>query len=260
MAAETGLCSRGNAGAVVAQDVKPKEAAIGCLILAGAGLMAIGWCSSRGDTAESKPGQIPSQYAPTVAMPATAAPAATIANKPATRRVCKFSGVAGMPAYPLFPDEDGVSSGVQAFQSVLGKPPAVVVAFMKNTGAALITKDTRCAMDDLGLLGPSKVRVLEGDYVGRAGWVPTEWVHVEEPVEPAANPASDPAKMAEVASAFAAQYAKTKAEAGSTKLLCSQAGMTMAAFLGAKNEPARAKWRAIELADCKRAGVAPLAE
>jgi len=84
-----------------------------------------------------------------------------------------------MPYIPLFPSEDDVTTGVQAYTSMKGEP-GDLARFVKNTGAIMVAKGTSCAWMDLGVFGPTQVRVLEGPYAGRAAWGPTNWVRVEE--------------------------------------------------------------------------------
>jgi hypothetical protein len=96
-------------------------------------------------------------------------------SQPRKEWVCKITGADHIP---LFPDEDGVSSGIEAMSSI--REPGDLARFVNNTGAVMVERGTRCSWIDLGVLGPSKVRVLEGRHAGRVGWTRTEWVRVEE--------------------------------------------------------------------------------
>jgi hypothetical protein len=105
------------------------------------------------------------------------------ASQPRKEWVCKITVPNSDTGYvPLFPDEDGVSSGIEAMSSI--RETGDLARFVANTGAIMVARGTRCSWIDLGVFGPSKVRVLEGTHAGRVGWTRTEWVRVEEVVSP----------------------------------------------------------------------------
>lgn len=89
------------------------------------------------------------------------------------RRVeCKLTIPGSTGGVPLFPTEDGFSEW--ALASARGDTEAAGVAAVAN-GAVLVARGSRCSMLDVGILGPSKVRVVSGAHQGLAGYVPTEW-------------------------------------------------------------------------------------